>query len=119
MGFRFVEAGDGLAVAACTPQEFHFNPIGTVHGGLAATLLDSVTGSAVHTRLPAGTGYTTRSLTINYLRGMSARTGEVQAIGTATAVGRRVGTADGVILDADNRKLATATATCLIISADA
>lgn len=116
LGFVISDVGDGHGEARLTPEEFHFNPIGSVHGGIAATLLDTVTGCAVHSKLPVGTGYTTLSITVNYLRPISTDTGEVRAVGTATSVGRRVATAEGVIYDAEGRKLATATATCLVLS---
>ena len=68
MGFSPVEVQEGRAVFAVKPAEYHYNPIGTVHGGLAATLLDSAMGCAVHTTLPAGAGYTTLELHVNYVR---------------------------------------------------
>ena len=115
LDFAITEVGEGTTEVRMVPQEFHFNPIGSVHGGIAATLLDTVTGCAVHSRLPQGTGYTTLSLTINYVRGMDIDTGEVRAIGTVTSMGRRVATASGTIEDASGRTIATATATCLLL----
>lgn len=115
LDFAITDVGEGMAEVRMVPQEFHFNPIGSVHGGIAATLLDTVTGCAVHSRLPQGTGYTTLSLTINYIRGMDVDTGEVRATGTVTSMGRRVATASGRIEDASGRTIATATATLLIL----
>ena len=115
LDFAITGVGDGTAEARFVPQEFHYNPIGSVHGGIAATLLDTVTGCAVHSRLPQGTGYTTLSLTVNYVRGMDTTTGEVRASASVTSLGRRVATAYGELEDAEGRTLATATATCLIV----
>src|SRR3712207_6492191 len=78
MNFGLVELGEGYAAFAAEPAEYHYNPIGVVHGGLAATLLDSAMGCAVHSVLPAGAGYTTLEIKVNYVRPMTAETGEVR-----------------------------------------
>ncbi len=114
MGFRGGEVGEGWVVFEGTPGHQHYNPIGTVHGGYAATLLDSCMGCAVHTTLKAGTGYTTIDLNVTYLRAMTAATGPVFARGEVIASGRRVATARGTLTDSRGKLLATATTSCLV-----
>src|SRR6478672_8416169 len=75
MGMRFLEVEEGHAAFVCEPAEYHYNPIGVVHGGLAATLLDSAMGCAVHSTLPVGVGYTTLEIKVNYLRALTSATG--------------------------------------------
>ncbi len=116
MDFRPAELEEGRVVFAGTPGERHYNPIGSVHGGYAATLLDSAMGCAVHTTLAAGVGYTTLDLQIRYVRPMSAQTGEVHAIGTVLHAGRRQAVAEGrLVRAADGKLLAHGTTTCAII----
>ncbi|MBC7505792.1 MAG: PaaI family thioesterase [Sandarakinorhabdus sp.] len=107
-------AGEGWVSFIGHPGPEHYNPIGSVHGGYAATLLDSCMGCAVHTTLAAGIGYTTIDLNITYIRGMTAETGAVTARGEVISSGRRVATARGTLTDAKGRVLATGTTTCLI-----
>lgn len=107
-------AGKGWTEFKGRPDASHYNPLGSVHGGFAATLLDSCMGCAVHTTLGAGTGYTTVDLAITYLRAMSAATGEVTARGEVITSGRRIATARGTLTDARGRLLATGTTTCLV-----
>jgi uncharacterized protein (TIGR00369 family) len=114
MGFGIEEVGEGRAVFAVEPQEFHYNPIGMVHGGLAATLLDSAMGCAIHTLLPQGRGYTTLELKVNYVRAMTRDTGRVRAIGQVIHLGGRIATAEGRIVDAQGKLYAHATTTCLL-----
>lgn len=92
----------------------HYNPIGSVHGGYAATLLDSAMGLAVHSMLPAGTGYTTLEFKISFIRGMTKDTGVVRSEGRTLNVGRRAATAEARLTDAKDRLLAHATTTCLV-----
>ncbi|ACO48087.1 PaaI family thioesterase [Deinococcus deserti] len=106
---------DGRVTFRMTPQEFHYNPIGSVHGGVYATLLDSALGCAIHTRLPAGVGYTTLELKVNYLRPLLVGMGEVRAVGEVLSVSRQVATAHAKLLDANDRLCAHATTTCLIL----
>ena len=115
MAMRGGEAGAGWITFIGTPGPEHYNPIGSVHGGYAATLLDSCMGCAVHTTLAVGIGYTTIDLNITYIRGMTATTGEVTARGEVISSGRRVATARGTLTDASGRVLATGITTCLII----
>src|ERR1700728_888262 len=105
MGFRVIEAESGRCVFAMEPAEWMFNPIGSVHGGVAATILDSCMGCAVHTVLPAGTGYTTGDLHIRYLRAMTTDTGPVLAEGKVVHAGRRQATAEGRLFVESTGKL--------------
>ena len=112
--FIAIEFEPGRMVFQGTPREDHYNPLGSVHGGYAATLLDSCVGCAIHTMLPAGRGYTTLELKINYIRGMTAQTGPVRAEGKTISVGKQVAVAEGRLTDSAGRLLAYATTTCLI-----
>jgi uncharacterized protein (TIGR00369 family) len=107
-------AEPGVVVIHSTPGFRHYNPIGLVHGGYAATLLDSAMGLAVHTMLPAGTGYTTLEFKISFIKGMTRDTGPVRTEGRTLNVGRRAATAEARITDAKGRLLAHATTTCLV-----
>jgi uncharacterized protein (TIGR00369 family) len=104
----------GLVSFYSTPGFRHYNPIGSVHGGYAATLLDSAMGLAVHSMLPAGTGYTTLEFKISFIRGMTKETGAVRSEGRILNVGRRAATAEARVTDAKDRLLAHATTTCLV-----
>ena len=114
IGFRLVEAAPGRAVFEGTPGERHLNPMGGVHGGYAATLLDSCMGCAVHTVLTAGQSYTTLELKVSYVRGMTAATGPVRAEGSVLNAGRRAAFAEGRLLDASGRMMAHGTTTCMV-----
>jgi uncharacterized protein (TIGR00369 family) len=115
IGFELVEVDEGRAVFALDPAERHHNPLGTVHGGIAATLLDSAIGCAVHTTIPEDGGYTTLELKVNYLRSITEATGRIVATGTILHRGRTVAMAEGKLEDEDGRLLAHATSTCLIM----
>jgi uncharacterized protein (TIGR00369 family) len=104
----------GRAVFALVPAEYHYNPLGSVHGGVIATLLDSATGCAVHSVLPAGTGYTSVDLATKYLRPVTIDTGRVTAEGTMISRGSRTALAEARLTDVDGRLLAHATSTCLL-----
>lgn len=97
------------------PNENHLNPLKTVHGGYAATLLDSCMGCAVHSTLPAGKSYTTLELKINYIRAMRPGIGKVRAIGKVIHAGRSTATAEGKLVDAEGRLIAHGTTTCIIM----
>jgi uncharacterized protein (TIGR00369 family) len=114
MGFELAEVGLGLAVFTMTPDLRHYNPIGSVHGGVACTLLDSCMSCAVQTHIPKGRGYTTLELKVNLVRPITATTGPIRAEGRTLHVGRRSGTAEGKILDGKGNLLAHGTTTCLI-----
>ncbi len=116
LGFDGGACGEGWVEFTGTPGEQHYNPIGTVHGGYAATLLDSCMGCAVHTTLKAGVGYTTIDFNVTYLRAMTAATGRVTARGEVVTSGRRVATARGTLTDARGKLIATATTSCLVFA---
>src|SRR5450432_406 len=107
-------AEPGVVVMYSTPGFRHYNPIGSVHGGYAATLLDSAMGLAVHSMLPAGSGYTTLEFKISFIRGMTKDNGPIRTEGRTLSVGRRTATAEARITDAKGRLLAHATTTCLV-----
>lgn len=115
LNFRLSEIAEGRAVFVCDPAEYHYNPIGLVHGGLAATLLDSAMGCAVHSTLPAGVGYTTLEIKVNYLRPLIPDRGRVTCEGALIHRGSRTATADGRVTDVDGRLYAHATTTCLLM----
>jgi uncharacterized protein (TIGR00369 family) len=106
---------DGRAVFRVTPQEFHYNPLGTMHGGVFAALLDSACGCAVHTTLPEGVFYTSLDLSVKFLRSVTVGTGPVTAEGTVVHRGRRTALAEAKITDAAGKVYATATSSCLLL----
>lgn len=112
--FSFEEFGDGRAVMVLRPGEAHYNPIGSVHGGIIATVLDSVMGCAVHTKLPAGLAYTTLEIKVNYLQPVTAASGPMRAVGSVVHAGRRTAMAEGTLVDASGKIHAQASTTCLI-----
>ena len=114
MDFRLGELSEGHAVFLVEPAEYHYNPIGVVHGGLAATLLDSAMGCAIHSTLPAGAGYTTLEMKVNYIRALTAQTGEVRGEANVIHVGGRTATAEGRVVDKAGKLYAHATTTCII-----
>lgn len=116
LGFDLARVEDGVAVFTCTPGEEHYNPIGAVHGGLAATLIDSATGCAVHTTLPAGVGYTTVSLSVEMLRPMTAATGPIRCEGRVVHRGGRLAIAEGEVLgESDGKVYARGRPVCLVL----
>jgi uncharacterized protein (TIGR00369 family) len=115
LGMSVVEVGDGFATFELSPDERMLNPIGSVHGGIAATLLDSCMGCAVHTTLAPGLGYTTAQLNLHYLRSMQPGMGPVRATGTVLHRGRKQATAEARLVDGEGRLLAHGTTTCLIL----
>jgi len=114
LDFGMAEVHEGRCVFTGLPSKKHYNPSGSVHGGFAATLLDSAMGCAVHTMVPAGKGFTTLEIKVNYVRPMFESTGEVRCEAAIINVGKSVATADGKILDSKGRLLAHGTTTCLI-----
>lgn len=116
IGMRFDEIDPGRVVMSLTTRPDFTNPLGTVHGGIAATLLDSVMGCAVHTMLPAGVGYTTLELKVNYIRAAKVSGQTLSAEGTTIHVGRTTATAEGKVVDENGKLIAHATTTCLVIS---
>jgi uncharacterized protein (TIGR00369 family) len=114
MGFHGVSAEPGRAVFEMEPGPQHYNPIGSVHGGVALTLLDSAMGCAVHTLLEPGVGYTTLEVKTNFVRAITADTGLIRCEGVVIHKGSRVATAEGKLTDANGKLLAHGTTTCLI-----
>ncbi|MEU6665910.1 PaaI family thioesterase [Streptomyces sp. NPDC046727] len=114
LGFSLEEVEFGRVVFAVEPGEEHYNPIGSVHGGVYATLLDSAAGCCVQTVLPAGMGYTSLDLSVKFLRRITVDTGKVRAVGTVLSHGRRTALAQAELLDSEDRLLAHATSSCMI-----
>jgi uncharacterized protein (TIGR00369 family) len=114
MGFTPVRAEVGEVVFEATPARAHFNPLGQVHGGYAATLLDTVMGCAIHSSLKAGDGFTTLELKVAYHRPLSEASGPLRATGRVLSTGRRTGFAEGQVLDNQGRLVASGTTTCLV-----
>jgi uncharacterized protein (TIGR00369 family) len=119
LDFRLVEVKRGKAVFECEPAEFHYNPIGVVHAGLAATLLDSAMGCAFVSIAEVGTMWTTLELKANFTRAMTSDTGIVRCTGTVVHPGRRVATTEARLEDATGRLYAHATSTILVLDGDA
>jgi uncharacterized protein (TIGR00369 family) len=117
MDFRLAEVSEGRAIFTGTPAEFHYNPIGVVHGGLVATLLDSALGCSIHSMLPAGTGYTTLELHVNFVRPLTRDTGEIRCEANVLHIGRRLGTAEAKVLDIAGKLYGHGTTTCMIFPA--
>lgn len=114
IAMELVDVGPGTCTFQCRPDESHYNPIGAVHGGLVCTLLDSALGCATHTLLPAGTGYTSIEIKVNYLRPVTADNGPLICTGRVTKPGRRVTFAEGEVLDNQGKVVATASGSLLI-----
>ena len=114
LGYDVSEAANGRVVVTVEPNDTHLNPAGTVHGGLAATLLDSCMGLAIQSTLAKGVAQTTVEFKISLIRPITPETGPIRAEGTVLNCGRRVGTAEGRITDGKGRLLAHGTTTCLI-----
>ena len=114
LGYDIVEVQNGRVVVTAEPKAIHLNPSGTVHGGLAATMLDSCMGLAIQSTLEKGTGSTTLEFKISFVRPITPDTGPIRAEGTVINCGRRVGTAEGRITDSQGRLLVHGATTCLI-----
>ena len=119
LDFTLLEVAEGRAVFGVTPGERHYNPIGLVHGGLLATLLDSALGCAVQSTLPAGTGYTTLEIKVNFTRPVLKDTGFLRCEARTVHRGRQTATAEGRVTDAGGRIYAHGTTTCLLVSGPA
>ncbi len=116
LGLELVEIERGRALFSMEPAEWMYNPIGSVHGGIAATILDSCMGCAVHTTLEAGVGYTTADLQVRYIRAMGDATGRVRAEGRVVHAGRRTATAEGrLFVESDETLIAHASTGCVIL----
>jgi uncharacterized protein (TIGR00369 family) len=114
IGFSVAEVEEGRVVMRLAPAEYHYNPLGTMHGGILATLLDSVMGCAVHSTLPQGRGYTSLEIKVNYVRAVTNDSGELSAEGKIVHAGRRSAVAEARVVDANGRLCATASTTCLV-----
>jgi uncharacterized protein (TIGR00369 family) len=114
LGYEIVEAEKGRVVVIAEPKDTHLNPSGAVHGGLAATMLDSCMGLAIQTMLGEGIASTTLEIKISFVRPIMPETGPIRAEGTVISQGRRVGTAEGKVTDGNGRLLVHGTTTCLI-----
>jgi uncharacterized protein (TIGR00369 family) len=115
LAFRLVEVGDGHCVFECAPGEFVYNAIGSVHGGIPATLIDSAASCAVHTQLPAGTSYTTINLSLDMIKGITDQVGTLRCEGRVIRAGARIAVADAELKGADGTLYARGSATCLIL----
>lgn len=115
LDFALVEVGKGRAVFQAIPGARAYNPLGAVHGGFAATVLDSACGCAVHSSLTADQAYTTLELKVQFHRAITSETGKLRAEGKLTTLGRRVAFAEARLIDADGRLYASASSTLLIL----
>ena len=114
LDFTVMEVRSGVAVFQGTPLAKHLNPLGTVHGGWIATLLDSALGCAIHTMMPPGRGYTTAELGVNYVKGLTPKVQRVRAEGKVIHCGRQLATAEARLFGPDGTLYAHATTTCLV-----
>jgi uncharacterized protein (TIGR00369 family) len=112
--FDLVSAEPGRVVFSCRPDESAYNPIGSIHGGLLCTLLDSVTACALQSTLPRGKAYTSVEIKVNYLRAVRSSSGPLTATGTVVKSGSRLGFTEGVVTDGSGAVVATATSTLLV-----
>jgi uncharacterized protein (TIGR00369 family) len=114
LDFSLIRVEPGVALFQGKPGPAHFNPMGSVHGGWFATMLDSALGCAIHTLMPAGRGYTTAELSVNYVRGLSPKVGRVRAEGKVIHCGKQLATAEARLFGPDGTLFAHATTTCLV-----
>nr|WP_137937719.1 PaaI family thioesterase [Chitinivorax sp. B] len=116
IGFRFVTVEQGLVAFEFEPAEPHYNPIGTVHGGIISTLLDSAMGCCIHTMLPAGVGYSTLEIKVNFVRPVSVKTGTLRCEAKVIHTGSKAATSEGRLVDRDGKLYAHGTTTCIILN---
>ena len=114
LNFTVVEISTGVAIFQGEPLAEHLNPLGTIHGGWAATMLDSALGCSVHTMMPPGRGYTTAELGVNYVKALTPKVQRVRAIGKVIHCGRQLATAEARLVGPDGTLYAHATTTCLV-----
>jgi uncharacterized protein (TIGR00369 family) len=119
LGVERLEVAEGRAAVVMAPREFHYNPLGTVHGGILATLLDTAAGCAVHSTLSAGVGYTSLDLTVKFLRPVTVASGALRCEGTVLSRGRTTALAEARLTDAKGRLVAHATSSCLLFETGA
>jgi uncharacterized protein (TIGR00369 family) len=115
LDFAVVSAERGRVIFSFVPQEFHYNPIGSVHGGVISAILDSAMGCSLHTLLPAGAGYTTLELKVNFLKAITIKSGELKAIGKIINSGSRTALVEAQLVDDSGKVYAHALSTCLIL----
>jgi uncharacterized protein (TIGR00369 family) len=111
---RAVDVENGRVTFTCTPDASMYNPLGMVHGGTVCTLLDTVTGCALHTTLPEGVSYTSVEIKVNYLKAVTVASGPLTAVGTVVKAGSRIGFTEAKVTDASGNLVATATSTLLV-----
>jgi len=116
LDFLLVEVGPGTAVFQGSPGPSHLNPLGTVHGGWFATLLDPALGCAVHTMMPPGRGYTTADLSVKLVKALTPKVQRVRAIGTVVHCGRQLATAEARLVGPDGTLYAHASTACLVFA---
>lgn len=114
INFSMAAFSEGRFTFTFTPAEYHYNPVGSVHGGVTSTLLDSALGCAVHTLLPAGTGYATVELHVHFVRPLTMSTGEVRCEAEVIHMGRSLATAQARLTDAEGKLYSHATTSCMI-----
>ena len=114
INFHFTTIEKGHVIFEIMPAEYHCNPMGTIHGGIACTILDSVTGCAVHSTLPAGTGHTSLEIKVNFTRVITVKTGLLKCEGNIIHAGRQIATSEGRITDMAGNLYAHAVSTCMI-----
>ncbi|MFN8281814.1 MAG: PaaI family thioesterase [Chitinophagales bacterium] len=114
LDFKMHSIESGKAIFSFVPQEFHYNPIGSVHGGVISTLLDSAMGCTVHTLMPKGKAYTTLELKVNFLKAITKKSGELFAVGKMIYNGGRTALVEAQIIDSNNKIFAYGVSTCLI-----
>jgi len=114
LNIGFGELDEGRVVFILEPAEYHYNPIGSVHGGVISTICDSAMGCAVQSTLPAGAGYTSLELKVNFLRAVTVDSGPLRCEGKVIHIGGRVATAEARLTDAEGRLYAHATTTCMV-----
>jgi uncharacterized protein (TIGR00369 family) len=119
IGMGGLDAAEGQVTFFLEPQEFHYNPLGSVHGGVISTLLDSACGCSVHTTLPAGVGYTSLDLNVKFLRAVTVESGRLTVAGRVLQKGRRTALAEATMTDGRGRLVAHATSSCLIFDVPA
>ncbi len=112
--FKIVEVEEGLAVFELRPAEYHLNPFGAVHGGVTAGVLDAATGCAVHSTLPAGAGYTSVDIKVNYIRPITVDTGPIRCEGRIVHAGTRLAIAEGRMVDREGKLYAFGVSTCMV-----
>ena len=118
LDFKVSGIQPGRAVFSFQPQEFHYNPLGSVHGGVITAILDSAMGCALHSVLPLGTGYTSVDIKVNFLKPINIKTGSLKAVGTIINQGNRTALLEGRLTDENDKLYAHATSTCMIFKGD-